>query len=72
MSVNLLPSEAIGTIDHLIDYFDKLFDILNSSNVTSTKKYEKIFIENELQFLEEMIYFLKCIKVIDNNGTYVK
>lgn len=73
MSFGLLPSEAVGTID-LIDQFDKLFDMLNSSTATNPKKYGKVFTgsQNQLQFLEEIIYFLKCIKVIDNNGTYVK
>lgn len=44
-----LPTEAIGTID-LIDHFDKLFDILNSSTIASPKEYGKAFtgIEKEI------------------------
>ncbi|TGZ53786.1 THAP domain-containing protein 9 [Temnothorax longispinosus] len=73
MSSGSLPSEAVGTID-LIDHFDKLFDILNSFTATNLKQYGKVFTgsETQFQFLEKIICFLKCIKVINKNGTYVK
>lgn len=73
MSTGFLPTEAVGTID-LIDHFDKLFDILNLSTVNNYKEYGKVFTGNEkqMQFLEEMLYFLKCIKVVDNNKKPIK
>jgi len=63
----------IGTID-LIDHFDKLFDILNSSNVNNPKKYGKVFIgsDKRMQFLQNMLNFLRSIKVINDNNKYVK
>jgi hypothetical protein len=50
MSCGLLSSEAVGTID-LIDHFDKLFDILNSSNIHSPKEYGKVYNGNLKQML---------------------
>jgi hypothetical protein len=72
MSSGFLPTEAVGTID-VIDHFDKLFDILNSSSVINPKEYGKVFTgsDKQIQFLEEMLCFLKCIKVINENGSYV-
>lgn len=72
MSSGFLPTEAVGTID-VIDRFDKLFDILNSSSVVNPKEYGKVFTgsNKQMQFLEEMLSFLKCIKVIDDNGSNV-
>ncbi|KYN12075.1 hypothetical protein ALC57_15766 [Trachymyrmex cornetzi] len=73
MSYGFLSTEAVGTIE-FIDNFDKLFDILNSSSINSPKEYGKVFTGNEklIQFLEQMIYFMKTIKVINKNNVRVK
>lgn len=73
MSSGFLPTEAIRTID-LIDHFDKLFDILNSSAVNNSKEYGKVFTgsNKQMNFLQEMLYFLKCIKVINKKNKNVK
>lgn len=42
MSCGVLSSEAVDTID-LIDYFNKLFDILNSSAEHNPKEYGQIY-----------------------------
>jgi len=72
MSSGFLATEAVGTID-VIDHFDKLFDILNSSSIANLKEYGKVFTgsDKQIQFLEEILSFLKCIKVINENGSYV-
>jgi hypothetical protein len=72
LSSGFLPTEAVGTID-VIDHFDKLFDILNSSSVINPKEYGKVFTgsNKQMQFLEEMLSFVKCIKVINENGSCV-
>ena len=70
MSSGFLPTETVGIID-LINHFDKLLsiafplDILNSSSLNN-KEYGKAFIENDkqIQFLEEMLYFINSIFVI--------
>ena len=72
ISSDFLPTEAVGTID-FIDHFDKLFDILNSSNVNNPKEYGKVFIgDKQMQFLQNTLSFLKSIKVINDNNKYVK
>lgn len=73
MSSGFLPTEAIGTID-LIDHFDKLFDILNSSTIASPKEYGKAFTgsEKEIKFLQDILNFIRTIEVIDENGSRVK
>lgn len=70
--LQFLSSEAVGTIDY-IDYFDKLFDVLNSSSINSLKEYRKVFTgsKKQNQFLEQMINFLKTINVINKNNVYV-
>jgi len=72
MSSGFLATKAVGTID-VIDHFDKLFDILNSPSIANPKEYGKVFTgsDKQIQFLEEMLSFLKCIKVINENGSYV-
>jgi len=72
MSSGFLPSESIETID-VIDHFDKLFDMLNSSSVVNPKEYGKVFNGNEkqIQFLKDMLHYLESIKVINKNGSYV-
>lgn len=72
MSSGFLSSEAVGTID-FIDHFDKLFDILNSFAINSPKEYGKVFTgsEKQIQFLEQMISFLKSIKVINERNSRV-
>jgi len=42
MSCGVLSSEAVDTID-LIDYFNKLFDILNSSAEHNPKEYGQVY-----------------------------
>ncbi|KYN22222.1 THAP domain-containing protein 9, partial [Trachymyrmex cornetzi] len=73
MSSGFLPTEAVGTID-FIDHFDKLFDILNSSNVNNPKEYGKVFVgsDKQMQFLENMLNFFNSIKVINDKNKYVK
>jgi len=60
MSSGFLLAEAVGTID-FIDHFDKLFNILNSSNVNNPKEYGKVFIgsDKQMQFLQNRLSFLK-------------
>lgn len=72
MSSGFLATEAIGIID-VINHFDKLFDILNSSSVINPKEYGKVFTgsDKQIQFLEEMLCFLKCIRVIDGKVSNV-
>ena len=69
MSSGFLATEAVGTID-LIDNFDKLFDMLNSSSLVTPKEHGKVFTgtKKQIEFLEEMLHFLKSIKVVKKNG----
>lgn len=64
MFSGFLFSEAVGTID-FIDHFDKLFDVLNSSVLNSSKEYGQVFTrsEKQIKFLEQMVYFLESINV---------
>ncbi|KYM96458.1 THAP domain-containing protein 9 [Cyphomyrmex costatus] len=73
MSVDCLPSEAIGTIK-FIDRFDKLFDILNSSFTISLKEYRTVFTGStkQVEFLQETLIFLKDITAVNNKGKTVK
>lgn len=73
MSSGFLPSKAIGTID-LIDHFDKLFDMLNSSSLVTPKEHVKVFTRSkkQIEFLEEMSHFIKSIKVVKENDSNVK
>ena len=47
--------------------------ILNSSNVNNPKEYGKVFVKSDkqMQFLQNMLNFLKSIKVINDNNKYV-
>jgi hypothetical protein len=73
MTCGFLSSEAVGTID-VIDHFDKLFDILNSSHINNPKEYGKVFTgsKKQIQFLEQMLFFLEHINVVNANGLHVK
>lgn len=70
-----LPLETIGTME-FIHNFDQLFDILNSSASTAsnTKEFGQAFTGSmhEMSFLQQILDFLKSIKVVDRNGVYVK
>ncbi|XP_011166526.2 uncharacterized protein LOC105200582 isoform X2 [Solenopsis invicta] len=70
-----LPLETIGTME-FIHNFDQLFDILNScaSTKSDTKTFGQAFTGSmyEMSFLQQMLDFLKSIKVVNRNGTYVK
>lgn len=59
-----LPPEAKLTIE-IIDKFDKLFDMLNSLNFKTTKKFNKPFTGDDYQinFLNEMLEYIKSIKI---------
>ena len=48
--------------------------VLNSYNVNNPKEYGKVFIgsDKQMQFLQNMLNFLKSIKVIIDNNKYVK
>lgn len=61
---NKLDSEALHTVE-ILDKFDKLFDIFNSSTFKTPKKYRKPYDGNIVQkmFLEYMLDFLDNIEV---------
>ncbi|KYM83301.1 hypothetical protein ALC53_06225 [Atta colombica] len=56
-----------------------LYDIIiklqnNSSSLNNCKEYEKAFTGNDkqMQFLEEMLYFIKSIKVVNQNNSIIQ
>lgn len=65
----VLPAAAVGTSE-LIDRFDKLFDILNSSSFNCSKMYNRAFKNDDFQkeFLSDCREFFKSVKVIDKNN----
>jgi hypothetical protein len=69
------PLRAIETTEFVYN-FDQLFDILNSSTSTKSKRKEfgQAFTGNmrELWFLQQTLDFLKSIRVIDESGAHVK
>lgn len=69
-----LPLETIGTMEFIYN-FDQLFDILNSTSTKSnSKNFEQAFTGSmhEMSFLQQMLDFLKSIKIVDRNGACVK
>ncbi|KAJ8975922.1 hypothetical protein NQ317_014882 [Molorchus minor] len=68
ISQGKLPESAIGTAE-FIDKFDKLFDILNSTNEISMNEYCNAYKGNKRQvnFMEKMIDFMKNLKVFNGS-----
>lgn len=64
VNLGALPESASGTI-HLLSTFDKLFDIFNSSNLKSTKLFNKPFRgdDHQIKFLNDTLQFLNKINV---------
>ncbi|KYN36538.1 hypothetical protein ALC56_09109, partial [Trachymyrmex septentrionalis] len=69
---HLLKAIARGLNGLVRVKFDQM--VLNSSNVNNPKEYGKVFIgsDKQMQFLQNMLNFLKSIKVIIDNNKYVK
>lgn len=69
ISLGALPTESI-TIIEVIEKFDKLFDILNSSLKNSYNIYQKVFKgeKYQLDFLNEMYNFIKNLKIYNKHG----
>lgn len=65
----VLPAAAVGTSE-FIERFDKLFDILNSSSVISSKIFSRAFKNDEYQkaFLNECKEFFSNVTITDING----
>lgn len=65
----VLPAAAVGTSE-LIDRFDKLFDILNSSSLHCSKMYDRAFKNDDYQkeFISDCKEVFKSVKIIDKNN----
>ena len=59
MSLGALPPESLGTIE-VNEKFDKLFDILNSTDYKNPNKYKNVYegLGYQKEFLDEMWLFL--------------
>lgn len=66
VSLNALPAQAVGTIE-LIEEIDKLFDLLNSSQLKAKKKYNNAFegAAYQTEFLIKSKKFLSSLKFYD-------
>ena len=69
LTLGCLPTEAVGTIE-FISFFDKLFDMFNSSNLTSTKIFRRAFSGqvDYIDFLNNALQFLTDLTVIGKNN----
>lgn len=69
MSLGALPGDEIGTIE-VVDKFNKLFDLLNSSATEEKNQFKKVFEgdEGQLKYLDEIIQFFKGLKVFNQTG----
>ncbi|KAJ3641856.1 hypothetical protein Zmor_028327 [Zophobas morio] len=61
-----LPEDATGTME-FVAFFDKLFDIFNSSKLYPCKQYAKPFSGQpfQIEFLQNALEFLQKLKVIN-------
>lgn len=68
-SLNALQPAAGATIE-VIDMFDKLFDLFNSSKTSASKTYNRAFKGEsyQRQFLNNALSFFKKVVVLDKNN----
>ncbi|CAH1284744.1 unnamed protein product [Diabrotica balteata] len=68
----IIPAAAEGTSE-VVQIFDNLFDLLNSSSLHHSKKYCQAFknLEYQKQFLEKCDKFFKTVQVVNNKNKVV-
>lgn len=73
ISLGRLPIEAMDTVE-FISKFDKLFDMFNSSKISTPKKHNKAFTGDSFQinFLHQMKELLEGLKVFKNERDVTK
>lgn len=67
-----LPTEAAKTSECL-EMMDKLFDILNSSRTSCSKKFHTAFkgLPYQLNFLKECLEFFESLQISDGNSVVI-
>uniref|UniRef100_A0A6P7HCR3 Uncharacterized protein LOC114347047 n=1 Tax=Diabrotica virgifera virgifera TaxID=50390 RepID=A0A6P7HCR3_DIAVI len=68
MTLGALPLDAAGTIE-VINKFDKLFDIFNSTNICHPNKFKNVFkgLDYQLNYIDDMWTFLDNLKIYKGN-----
>lgn len=66
VALQKLSTDAIGTIE-FIELFDRLFDVMNSSQTTNAKEFNRAFkgLDYQVQFLKQCLNFLENVKVLN-------
>lgn len=69
ISLGALPQKAIANVI-LIDKFNKVFDLLNSSSLEADTVHRNAFRgeDYQIEYLNEMMLFIKSIKVFNTQG----
>ncbi|CAG9827175.1 unnamed protein product, partial [Diabrotica balteata] len=69
ISLGILPSDALGTIE-IIEKFNNLFDILNSTDNNNPNKFKNVFEGTDFQinYLDSMIDLVHKLKILDKTG----
>lgn len=72
ISLGALPAEAMSTVE-VIEKFNKLFDVLNSSFKNTYTMYQTVFKgeKYQLDFLNEMYDFIQNLQIFNSQGRNV-